>query len=283
MSAYLYRPFVIGLTLLLLCSNLVPVSAQDNTVAPAGPPIRIGSKEFSEQLLLGKMLVMFLQAAGYPVEDQTATGGSLAVRSALTENEIDIYPEYTGTALSVYHNLPSDALPNSPDRAYELARSLDAPLGLVWLDPAQINNTYTLMVRQELIEQGVTTLTDLADYMNDNDAPLKLCVESEFYSRPDGLSGLQTVYDFAFSEENILVMEANETYNNLRNSTCDVAEGYSTDGRIQAWGFTNLADPLAFFPFYNPTPVARQEILDAYPEIADLINGLWATLDNELI
>ena len=281
MSAYLYRPFVIGLTLLLLCSNLVPVSAQDNTVAPAGPPIRIGSKEFSEQLLLGKMLVMFLQAAGYPVEDQTATGGSLAVRSALTENEIDIYPEYTGTALSVYHNLPSDALPNSPDRAYELARSLDAPLGLVWLDPAQINNTYTLMVRQELIEQGVTTLTDLANYMNDNDAPLKLCVESEFYSRPDGLSGLQTVYDFAFSEENILVMEANETYNNLRNSTCDVAEGYSTDGRIQAWGFTNLADPLAFFPFYNPTPVARQEILDAYPEIADLINGLWATLDNE--
>jgi hypothetical protein len=60
-----------------------------------------------------------------------------------------------------------------------------------------------------LIEQGVTTLTDLAKYMNDNNAPLKLCVESEFYSRPDGLSGLQTVYDFAFSEENILVMEAN--------------------------------------------------------------------------
>jgi osmoprotectant transport system substrate-binding protein len=177
MSAYLYRPLVIGLTLLLLCSNLAPASAQDNNVTPAGPPIRIGSKEFSEQLLLGKMLVMFLQAAGYPVEDQTATGGSLAVRSALTENEIDIYPEYTGTALSVYHNLPNDALPNSPDRAYELARSLDAPLGLVWLDPAQINNTYTLMVRQELIEQGVTTLTDLADYMNDNDAPLKLCRE----------------------------------------------------------------------------------------------------------
>jgi glycine betaine/choline ABC-type transport system substrate-binding protein len=280
MSAYLYRTFAIGLTLLLLCGNLLPANAQDNSADPAGPPIRIGSKEFSEQLLLGKMLVLLLQAAGYPVEDKTATGGSLAVRSALEGNEIDIYPEYTGTALSVYHDLPSDALPNSPVRAYELARSLDAPAGLVWLDAAEINNTYTLMVRQELIDQGITSLVELATYMNENDARLTICVESEFYGRPDGLSGLQTVYDFAFNEENILVMEANETYNNLRNETCDIAEGYSTDGRIQAWGFTNLADPLAFFPFYNPAPVARQEILDIYPEIADLINGLWQTLDN---
>lgn len=280
MFANFYRIFAIGLTFVLLCGNLTPASAQDNSADPAGPPIRIGSKEFSEQLLLGKMLVLLLQEAGYPVEDKTATGGSLAVRSALESDEIDIYPEYTGTALSVYHALPSDALPNSPDRAYELARSLDAPTGLIWLEPAEINNTYTLMVRQELIDQGITSLTELATYMNDNGAPLKICVESEFYGRPDGLSGLQTVYDFAFSEENVLVMEANETYNNLRTASCDVAEGYSTDGRIQAWGFTNLADPLAFFPFYNPTPVARQEILDAYPEIADLINSLWQTLDN---
>lgn len=280
MSAYLYRTFAIGLTLLLLCGNLVPANAQDNSTDPAGPPIRVGSKEFSEQLLLGKMLVLLLQDAGYPVEDKTATGGSLAVRSALESNEIDIYPEYTGTALSVYHDLPSDALPNSPVRAYELARSLDASAGLVWLDAAEINNTYTLMVRQELVDQGIISLVEMATYMNENDAPLTICVESEFYGRPDGLSGLQTVYDFAFNEENILVMEANETYNNLRNGNCDVAEGYSTDGRIQAWGFTNLADPLAFFPFYNPAPVARQEILDIYPEIVDLINSLWQTLDN---
>ena len=283
MSSSLYRTFAIGFILLLLGGNLTPASAQDSNAEPTRPPIRIGSKEFSEQLLLGKMLVLLLQEAGYPVEDKTATGGSLAVRSALENNEIDIYPEYTGTALSVYHNLPSDALPNAPDRAYELARSLDAPLGLVWLDPALINNTYTLMVRQDLIEQGITSLTDLATFMNDNDAPLTVCVESEFYGRPDGLSGLQEIYDFAFGEENILVMEANETYDNLRSNACDVAEGYSTDGRIGAWGFTNLEDPLAFFPFYTPAPVVRQEILDAYPEVADLINSLWQTLDNETI
>ncbi|MCE7981303.1 MAG: hypothetical protein DYG89_08945 [Caldilinea sp. CFX5] len=280
MSSYLYRLFAISLALLLLGGNLLPASAQDSSADPARPPIRVGSKEFNEQLLLGKMLVMLLQEAGYPVEDMTATGGSRVVRTALENGEIDLYPEYTGTALSLYHELPGDALPNAPDRSYELAKSLDAPLGLIWLEPAAINNTFTLMVRQTLIDQGIVSLADLADYMNANDAPLKICVESEFFSRQDGLSGLQTLYGFTFQEDNILVMEPNETYSNLRDGACDVAEGFATDGRISAWGFTNLADPLAFFPFYQPTPVVRQAILAAYPELSELINGLWQHLDN---
>lgn len=280
MSAYLYRLFAISLTLLLLGGNLLPASAQDSSADPARPPIRVGSKEFNEQLLLGKMLVLLLQEAGYPVEDLTATGGSRVVRTALENGEIDLYPEYTGTALSLYHELPGDALPNSPDRSYELAKSLDASLGLVWLEPAAINNTFTMMVRQELIDQGIVSLTDLADYMNANDSPLTVCLEGEFYSRQDGLSGLQTLYGFTFKEDNILVMEPNETYNNLRDGACDVAEGFATDGRISAWGFTNLADPQAFFPFYQPAPVVRQALLAAYPELPDLISGLWQQLDN---
>lgn len=280
MSSYLYRLFAISLALLLLGGNLFPANAQDSSADPTLPPIRVGSKEFNEQLLLGKMLVMLLQEAGYPVEDMTATGGSRVVRTALENGEIDLYPEYTGTALSLYHELPGDALPNSPDRSYELAKSLDASLGLVWLDAAAINNTFTLMVRQELIDQGIVSLADLAEYMNANESPLKVCVESEFFSRQDGLSGLQTLYGFTFQEDNILVMEPNETYSNLRDGACDVAEGFATDGRISAWGFTNLEDPLAFFPFYQPTPVVRQAILDAYPELPELINGLWQHLDN---
>lgn len=280
MSRYLYRTFALVFTVLLLVGNLLPARAQENSTAAARPPIRIGSKEFNEQLLLGKMLVILLQKAGYPVEDMTATGGSRAVRTALENGEIDLYPEYTGTALSLYHELPGDALPKSPERTYELAKSLDADQGLIWLNPAQINNTFTLMVGQTLVDQGLVSLADLADYMKANDASLTICVESEFYSRQDGLSGLQSLYGFSFSEDNILVMEPNETYSNLRDGSCDVAEGYATDGRISAWGLTNLADPLAFFPFYNPTPVVRQEILAAYPELSDLINSLWQSLDN---
>jgi len=285
MSRYPYpilsRSFTLWLTLLLLLGNGAPARAQDSTPQPERPPIRIGSKEFNEQLLLGKMLILLLQDAGYPVEDMTATGGSRAVRTALESGEIDLYPEYTGTALSLYHELPSEALPNSANRSYELAKSLDASQGLIWLQPAAINNTFTLMVRQDLLDQGIVSLTDLADYMNANEASLTLCVESEFFIRQDGLPGLQELYGFAFLEENILVMEPNETYGNLRQGSCDVAEGYATDGRIRAWGFTNLADPLAFFPFYNPAPVVREEILADYPDLPEVINELWQYLDNE--
>ncbi|MBX3012141.1 MAG: SH3 domain-containing protein [Caldilineaceae bacterium] len=281
MFRYFYRLVAVGLTLLLCYGQHAPAIAQDTTPAPERPLIRIGSKELNEQLLLGKMLVLLLQEAGYPVEDHTATGGSRAVRTALENGEIDLYPEYTGTALSLYHELPNEALPNTPARSYELAKSLDVPLGFVWLTPAAINNPFTLLVRPDLSDQGLLTLADLADYMNANDSSLTICVESEFFSRQDGLTGLQTAYGFAFPEENILVMEPNETYNNLRTGNCDVAEGYATDGRISAWGFTALTDPLAFFPASQPTPVLRQALLDSYPELTELINGLWQYLDND--
>lgn len=281
------RLLTLLLTLLLISGQMIPTfaqesgeqdsSAQENTATP----IRIGSKEFNEQLLLGKMMLMVLQDAGYAVEDKTALGGSRAVRDALVNGEIDIYPEYTGTALTLYNGLPADALPNTPDRAYELVKSLDGAQGLVWLNRAEINNTFTLMVRDELYTEGVQSLADLAVYMNGDGADLKVCVEGEFFSRDDGLPGLQTLYGFAFKEENVLVMEPNETYDKLRQAECDVAEGFATDGRIGAWGFHNLADTLAFFPFYHPAPVVRQSVLDADPAIADLLNNLWQYLDNE--
>jgi len=283
------RLLTLLLTLLLLSAQIMPTLAQEGTApdrsaqseGATGTPIRVGSKEFNEQLLFGKMILLVLANAGYAVEDYTALGGSRAVRDALVNGEIDIYPEYTGTALTLYNGLPSDALPNTPDRAYELVKSLDSAQGLVWLNRAEINNTFTLMVRDDLYNDGVQTLADLADYMNGDGADLKVCVEGEFFSRTDGLPGLQTLYGFAFQEENVLLMEPNETYDKLRQGECEVAEGYATDGRIGAWGFHNLEDTLAFFPFYNPAPVVRTEVLDANPAIADLLNNLWQALDND--
>ncbi len=246
-------------------------------VKPA--PIRVASKEFTEQLLLGKLMVLLLRDAGFEVEDLTGIGGTAVIRQAIEAGEIDIYPEYTGTATSVHHNIPVTALPTTAERAYVLAKSLDAPQGLVWLDMMNFNNTYTLMVRQDLIDEGIRSIEDLASSMNANDSPLTLCVEGEFYARPDGLDGLQQLYGFTFPEENILVVETSDTYDKLRNGECDVAEGFATDGRINAWGFTNLEDSLAFFPFYNPTPVVRKEVLDLHPELAGLLNRLSALID----
>jgi glycine betaine/choline ABC-type transport system substrate-binding protein len=247
----------------------------------APPSITVGSKEFTEQLLLGKMLVLLLQDAGYAVVDKTGLGGSPAVRAALESGEIDLYPEYTGTTLSLHHGLPSAALPTDPVRAFELAKSLDARNNLVWLQPAPLNDTYTLMARQELAEQGISTIAELAAYMNANDSPFTLCIESEFYSRSeDGIGSLQERYGFRFKEENMLIMDLNEIYESLRAGDCDLGEGYSTDGRIDAWGFFNLTDTLAFFPIYNPAPVLRQELLQRHPELEALFNQLTPHLDN---
>ncbi len=242
-------------------------------------PIRVGSKEFTEQLLLGQLMVLLLRDAGFEVEDLTGLGGTAVIRQAVEAGEVDIYPEYTGTATSVHHDIPVTALPTTAERAYVLAKSLDAPQGLTWLNMMNFNNTYTLMVRQDLIDVGVDSIEALATYMTANETPLTLCVESEFYARPDGLDGLQALYGFTFAEENILVVETSDTYEKLRDGECDVAEGFATDGRINAWGFTNLADSLAYFPFYNPTPVVRKEVLDRHPEIKDLLNGLSTLLD----
>lgn len=248
------------------------------------PTIKISSKDFTEQLLLGKMMVLLLQDAGYEVEDKTGLGGSPAVRAALESGEIDIYPEYTGTALSLHNGLPASALPTDPDRAWELARSLDARKDLVWLDRAKLNDTYTLMVRQDLVDKGIRTLEDLARYMNENDSPLSVCIESEFYGRElDGIKGLEQRYGFKFKQEKVQFMEIEETYPGLRDGQCDISEGFSTDGRIDAWGFYNLKDTLNFFPIYNPAPVVRKEVLDRSPEIADLINRLAPLLDDAVM
>lgn len=242
-------------------------------------PIRVGSKEFTEQLILGKLLVLLLRDAGFEVEDMTGYGGTALLRQMLESGEIDLYPEYTGTATSVHHQIPVTALPTTATRAYVLAKSLDAPQGLVWLDHMAFNNTYTLLARQELIDDGIQSIDDLAVYMNANDAPLTICVEGEFYARPDGLDGLQALYGFAFPEENIFVVETGDVYEKLRDGECDLAEGFSTDGRINAWDFIPLEDSLAFFPFYNPAPVVRQNILDLHPELGPLLNQLSDLLD----
>ena len=252
------------------------------TVVPTNDPNRIvvGSKEYTEQILLGKMMVILLKSNGYKVTDKTGLGGSGIVRSALENGEINVYAEYSGTSLSLYHNIPSSALPDDSNRTYQLAQSLDKDQGLVWLHPAKFNNTYTMMVRQDMVDQGVRSIDDLSAYLKKSGKTIQLCVDSEFFGREkDGLAALLEMYDIQLPDENISILAFDDIYLGLRDKQCDVAEGFSTDGRINAWGFTNLEDNRFFFPFYNPAPVMRVSTLRDKPEVADLLNRLFDSLD----
>lgn len=151
--------------------------------------------------------------------------------------------------------MPADALPTDGAGGVPTRPNVGRRTGLNLAGTGAPQQHLYLDCSPEFIDQGIERVSDLAAFMNDTDAPLRFCVESEFYARgSDGLQGMQERYGFAFQDDNILLMDLNETYDNLRNGDRDVAEGFATDGRIAAWGFQNLIDDLNFFPVYNPAP-----------------------------
>jgi osmoprotectant transport system permease protein len=140
-------------------NNLLPGKIVD------GGTLSVGSKEFTEQLILGKMAIIALEDAGFTVEDNTGLGGSTVARSALEEGAIDLYWEYTGTAWITH--LGHDNPITDPQECYQAVKEEDAQNGLVWLDYAPLNNTYTIMLRRDMAEElGIETISDLAAYLN---------------------------------------------------------------------------------------------------------------------
>lgn len=130
-------------------------------------PIIVGSKQFTEQLILGQIAVIALRDAGFNVTDMTGLGGTLVCRESLEKGEIDMYWEYTGTAwVSIF---TQDVPITDSDECYNAVKDLDAENGLVWLDYALFDNTYTIMMRKEhASDLGIVTLSDLANYINTN-------------------------------------------------------------------------------------------------------------------
>jgi osmoprotectant transport system substrate-binding protein len=277
------KPLGYLIVLILFCAtNWRVLYAQ--TEQPNEPStIVVGSKEYTESLLLGKMLVLLLREAGYLVEDKTGYGGTGAVRAALEKGQLDVYPELTGTALALFHKLPPAALPKEAERSYELAKSLDASKGIVWLTPNRFVSDFAVVTSQEQNDLGMESLEELASALND-DQPLKLCVWDEFYGRQqDGLAALQAAYGFAFAEDNIFIADQDDTFAGLAEGRCDFAVGALTDGRIDAWNFHVLNDPRGFFPTYLSAPVIRQEVIETNPKLAEVLNPLGQHLTQPLI
>jgi osmoprotectant transport system substrate-binding protein len=257
-------------------------SQAEPTQAPASQEkglVVVGSKEFTEQIILGQITVQALKGAGYQVDDRTNLGGTSVNREALTNGDIDVYWEYTGTAwLSLLGH--ENAITDSQE-AYQKVKEEDAQNGLVWLDMAPFNNTYTLMMKQETGQQlGIQSISDLADYIN-NGGDASLCTDQEFYARPDGFKGVEKLYNFQFSEDQVHLMDPGLTYKALKDGQCTTAMGFATDGRIAAFGFFNLKDDKHFFPVYNPAPVIRKAVLDQNPGIPDVLNPIAAKLTTE--
>ena len=239
----------------------------------------VGSKDFSEQFILGYIAVIALENAGFEVDDQVGLGGTAVNREALLAGEIDLYWEYTGTGWMAH--LAHEEPITDPQECFDEVKAEDAGNGLAWLEMAPFNNTYTLMMQQATGDElGIVSLTDLAAYINGG-GDASLCINQEFYARPDGFRGVEELYGFQFDEDQVIMMDSGLTYKALQDGECTTAMGFATDGRIAAFGFFNLEDDLQYFPVYNPAPVIRQEVLDAYPGIATVLGPVAQSLTTE--
>ncbi|MGB3742169.1 MAG: glycine betaine ABC transporter substrate-binding protein [Castellaniella sp.] len=245
--------------------------------AAAADPIVVGGKNFTEQQIMAEMTSQLLKAKGHDV-DTRAGMGSAVLRQAQENGQVDVYWEYTGTALIVYNKVTT---PMSAQDGYAKVKALDAAKGLIWLNPSKANNTYALAMRhQEADSLGIHTISDLANTLNSG-KDLTFAVNAEFYARADGLKPLQKTYGFEFKRANIKRMDTGLTYQALRDKQVDVALVFATDGRIPAFDFVVLKDNKDYFPSYALTPVIRKAVLDKQPKLADTLNSLSAVLDDK--
>lgn len=261
------------------------------TISAQDEPIRVGSKQFTEQIVLGQIILAALEDAGYEVEDRTNLGGTQVNRDALVNGEIDVYAEYTGTALYNYFSdvdwaeIPEDAY-GDRNLGYALASSYDAAINdLIWLEPTPANNTYAFAVTAAFAEENnIYTAIDFADYVNAG-GEVYMATGDEFAQRPDGIPAFEEVYGFDMTEDQLLIIaggtpaQTEQALNEGANGV-NVAMAYATDGALQAYNFVVLEDPFGAQPIYAPTPVFRGEVLRANPEIAGVMNPIFRALDN---
>jgi len=242
-----------------------------------GSTITIGSKNFTEQYILGELYAQALEANGFTVEKRLNLGSEQIADRALQGGEIDMYPEYTGTAL-VATLKDSEPAPDTPEATYERARELYSqrdPADTM-LTPADFNNSYGIVVNRDTAEEmNLQTLDDLAEASPE----LRFASYSEFQNRDDGYPNLKKNYPAFDFEDTIIVNDLNLRYRGLAEDQADVGIGYLTDGQIASQDLAVMEDEKSIWPFYYPAPVVRSEVLEENPEMEQVLNDVSASLD----
>jgi osmoprotectant transport system substrate-binding protein len=247
-----------------------------------GVSLRVGSKEFTEQLVLGQLTLELLRAHGATVTDKTNIQGSTNTRNALTSGLIDLYWDYTGTGWITYLK-NAKPIPDPAEQYQAVAKADLAKNKIVWEPPAPLNNTYAFAIRQAKGQElGVKTMSDVANLLKTKPSEATFCIESEFSTRDDGWPGLKKAYDMNVPSGNVKQLDTGVIYSETaKGSTCNFGEVFTTDGRIPAKHLQVLQDDKRFFPVYNASLTLRQQIADKYPQIAKVVAPVTAKLTDE--
>lgn len=238
--------------------------------------ITIGSKDFSENIILGEIFAQLIESkTDLKVERKLNMGGTFINFEAMKKGDIDLYPEYTGTG--VVSHLKMDVI-TDPDEAYEVvSREFDEQFGIKWLEPLGFNNTYAIAITREAADEyGITKCSELPGVAEN----LKFGGENEFFNRDDGFEGFCEVYGVSFKGDP-LMMNVSLKYQAMGNGDMQATDAFTTDAEIVDLDLQLLEDDLNFFPPYYGAAIVRNDTLKAHPEVEDALNLLAGQISDE--
>lgn len=288
MKKNLVKGLFLALVLVLVvalagCSAKEEAPATEDANAPAEKttPITVSSKPWTENILLGQMLYDYLEFNGYPVKNELALGETQMLRPAMEAGQIDAYWEYTSTLVMVI--MKQDPLPDK-DENFKLAKDWDeANKNIIWLDYAPLNDTYGFYTRPEIAEKyNLKTASDLVALVKGGEK-IHMVMTEEQIQRDDGLPYIEQVYDFTWPRKDISSVAWGLNLLTVIEGKADVNVGMTTDPKLVEYKLTMLPDDKHAFPDYYAAPTFRKEIIDAYPELPELVKQLSSVLDTDTI
>jgi osmoprotectant transport system substrate-binding protein len=238
-----------------------------------GPTITVGSKNFTEQLILGEMYAQALAANGFNVEKRLNLGSVQIADRALQNGQIDLYPEYTGTALVAIFGYEPQDYPENPEATYDEVKRLysERDPADTMLQPTNFENTYGIVVRREVAEEyDIQTLEDLAEVSPE----LTFASFSEFQERADGFPNMKRNYPNLNFEDILIVNDLGLRYQGLQEGEADVGIGFTTDLQFDSPDLVVAEDTKDIWPSYYPAPVVRSDVLEENPEMREVLNSV---------
>ena len=269
-----HQKMILGITALLLLLIFLITTIKNQTPSNA---ITVGSKDFTEQNILCHMVSDVIEDNTDIVVNRSCNlGGTQICFGALQKGNIDLYIDYTGT---VYGDTLKYTPINDIDKVYQtVKKDMKNKYHIAVLDQMGFNNTYALAVRSDTKDQyQLRTMSDLARVSNQ----LVISPSLEFINRQDGLAGATNVYHYQFKD--IIGIDGSPRYTALINHESDVIDAFSTDGLLKKFQLTVLEDDQHFFPPYYAIPMVREDTLEKYPEIKEILNKLGTQLNNDIM
>ncbi len=283
----LFAVALLGVTLSscgLTVNQAVPYDIRPGSIQPIpslqGLKVTVGSKDFTENIILAYMAEMALTAAGADVVDLSDIKGSNSSRQALLSGQTDITWEYTGTGWINYqgNELP---VPGGEKAQYEAtAKADEEKFGVTWLNYSPLNDQYAFAVTEEYgAKNNLKTTSDLAAFIKQKPDQAVFCLETEFTSRQDGFPAAVKAY--GFQKPTVKNFGIGTIYSAVASGTCPVGEVFTTDGRISGLNLRVLEDDKKAFPQYNAVATLRTEWLKQHPEVRGPLEKVSAAIDNE--